>query len=379
MTEVWQPHAQRLAASVVRPESRWHRPLATVPRHLFTPRWWQRDGGQGWTLHDGPTNPQAWMRAAYADTTLVTRVGPLHADHAAPSDHPAGKPTSSSTLPSLVVRMYQHAVISEDAEALCVTGTGYGTALLAARLDEKQVTSVDVDPHLVEAATERLDQAGLHPTMAVCDITGLLPGEFDRIISTVSVRPIPASWLEALRPGGRLVTTIAGTGLIVTADKLEDGGAVGQVTEDPAGFMATRHGEDYEPGLDELFDAVRDREGEEVTTGRYPVIYVPDAWDVWSMLSLAVPGIEHRHERDGDRRTLWMLHQDGSWARATGGGDEPPEVHQGGPRRLWSELDGIRRRLNTDGWLPVYGAKVTITPDGETTLARGGWSATLAP
>jgi protein-L-isoaspartate O-methyltransferase len=91
--------------------------------------------------------------------------------------------------------------------------------------------------------------------MAVCDITGPLPeepGEYDRIISTVSVRPIPASWLAALRPGGRLVTTTAGTGLIVTADKQADGGAVGQVQQDRAGFMATRHGDDYAPGLDEL-------------------------------------------------------------------------------------------------------------------------------
>jgi len=31
--------------------------------------------------------------------SLVTRIGPLHADHASPGDHPAGLPTSSSTLP----------------------------------------------------------------------------------------------------------------------------------------------------------------------------------------------------------------------------------------------------------------------------------------
>ncbi|MER5403053.1 hypothetical protein [Streptomyces sp. NPDC002599] len=52
-------------------------------------------------------------------------------------------------------------------------------------------------------------------------------------------------------------------------------------------------------------------------------------------------------------------------------------VHQGGPRRLWDLLEESRDRLNTVGELPVYGATVTITPDGETTLSRGRWSATL--
>jgi hypothetical protein len=37
------------------------------------------------------------------------------------------------------------------------------------------------------------------------------------------------------------------------------------------------------------------------------------------------------------------------------------------------ELD----RLNILGELSVYGAAVTITPDGTTTLSRGRWSHTL--
>nr|WP_279354711.1 class I SAM-dependent methyltransferase [Frankia canadensis] len=36
------------------------------------------------------------------------------------------------------------------------TGSGYGTALLARRYGSSQVTTIDVDPHLVAAATDRL-------------------------------------------------------------------------------------------------------------------------------------------------------------------------------------------------------------------------------
>lgn len=71
-------------------------------------------------------------------------------------------------------------------------------------------------------------------------------------------------------------------------------------------------------------------------------------------------------------------HPDGSWARATA--TEflgSPTVHQAGPRRLWRELQRVRNRLNREGDLPVYGARATVTPAGQTTLTRGSWSVTL--
>ncbi|MEU5302205.1 methyltransferase domain-containing protein [Streptomyces noursei] len=375
----WETHARCLAADTVRPESRWHAPLAAVPRHVFVPRWWANEGDR-WVLRDGPADPEAWMQAAYRNRTVVTRVGPLHADDVDPgTETAAGIPTSSSTLPGLVVAMYRHAVISDDSDVLVTTGSGYGTALACRRLHDKRVTSIDVDPSLVEKAGERLESINLRPQMAVCDITGPLPGEFDRIVSTVSVRAVPASWLAALRPGGRLVTTLAETGLIITADKTADGGATGQVQWDRAGFMRTRAGEDYPHGIADRFEEIREAEGEHVTTGRYPVLNVREAWDIWSMLSLTSPGIEHRYETGENRqRRAWMVHPDGSWARVEGRWIDPPTVHQGGPRRLWDELERIRHRLNAEGGLPVYGAQVRVDPDGTTHLSRGNWSATIS-
>ena len=96
------------------------------------------------------------------------------------------------------------------------------------------------------------------------------------------------------------------------------------------------------------------------------------------MLELKLPGIEYRQKEDGETRTVWLLYPDGSWARATATGFlESPVVHESGPRRLWAELDRIRNRLNRSGALPAYGAQVTITPDGMTTLTRGSWEAVL--
>ncbi|MBM9624775.1 methyltransferase type 11 (plasmid) [Streptomyces zhihengii] len=382
----WEAHAVRMAEATVRPESRWHRPLATTPRHLFVPRWWtpaEQDGTWVYNLRHGADDLAAWMSSAYDHTlSVITRVGPHHADHATPAAVvPEARPTSSATLPALVVKLYQHAFLTDDSRLLVTCGSGYGTALACRRLGDGRVTSVDIDPYLVHAARDRLATAGHRPHLEVCDVTGALPGVYDRIVSTVSVPAVPASWLTALAPGGRLVTALSGTGLLIVADKTADGGASGKVASEPAEFMSTRHDDDYPPAVDkaDLWATARNADGESVTTGRYPVTRVSRTWDVRSTLELTVPGIEHRMETAADgTRTAYMLHPDGSWARATApGARQAPTVHQGGPRRLWDELDRIRTWLVIDGDLPISRAAVRIDPDGTCHFSRSGWSATL--
>ncbi|MEO3851771.1 methyltransferase domain-containing protein [Streptomyces sp. B8F3] len=377
MTATWPEHAAALADEVTHPQSRWRDAVRSTPRHLLVPRWWWAEQ-EGALLADGPSNEDLWLRAAYSDTTLVTRLGPLHADHAKPDDHPEWWPTSSSTLPSLTVKMLRHGRPSRGMDVLDVgTGSGYSAALLCHRFGYRRITTVDVDPYLIEAARDRLAAAGHQPTMATIDATGGLPGTFDRIIATVSVPRIPASWLAALRPGGRLVTTITGTSLIIGADRTPDGGAVGRVERDWAGFMGARHSADYPPRLMARFPHARDQDGDDVTTGRYPVLPVGDAWEVKTRLALEAPGVEERFEEHGEQRTAWLLHPDGSWARAEGHRGEPPTVHQSGPRRLWDLLERIRHQLNTEGYLGLYGCRVRIEPDGRCRISQGNWAATI--
>ena len=193
-----------------------------------------------------------------------------------------------------------------------------------------------------------------------------------------SVAPIPASWLAALRPGGRLVTTLTGTSLIVTATKTPDGGAAGRTEWERAGFMHARTGPDYPPDLLSAIPGALDGDADEVTTGRYPVINIARAWELYSMLGVTVPGVEHHFEEPPDgKRTAWLAHPDGSWARATAIGQQPPVVRQDGPRRLWDIADEIRHAWLTDGTLPAYGAAVTITPDGSIRLVKGRWRAEI--
>ena len=376
----WQQHAVRLSTQVTDPVSRWHGPVAEIPRHELVPRWWERDGVGGWRLRDGAADPSAWIAAAYANRSLITRVGALHADKAQLGDCPEGLPTSSATLPSLVVRMLRHGRLA-DGLSLLDLGTGAGglTAYACHRLGDGQVTSLDVDPYLVSAAGQRLASLGHHPTMVTADATEHVPGSYDRIVSTVGLPAGPglAPVVAALAPGGRIATTIGRTCLIITGWKRAGGDVMGQVERDTAGFMLTRSGDDYPPALTELFSLAREGRGEDITTGVYPVVDLPNAWELSSMLQVTTPGVELDYERRDGTRTAYLVHPDGSWARASADGTNPPEVHQGGPQRLWTALERIRHQLNAEGSLPLLGAQVRITPDGVCHLSRGHWHASM--
>lgn len=375
----WKPKAAALAATATHNRSRWRNPIATVPRHPFMPNWWEHDGPE-WSLRKGPDDPQYWADSAYSHTSLVTSVAGRHADKAAPGDRVAGRPTSSATLPRLLVRMLQHAHIADTDHILDVgTGSGYGTALATTRLGEQQVTSVDVDPYLTTLARERLASIGLHPTLKTLDATtDELPDTYDRIVATVAIRPIPATWLTALRPGGRLVTTITGTSLIITADKHDDGGARGVVEWDRAGFMHSRHSPgNYPDDTGRLLADAHHLEGHDVRHGPYPVVDVAEAWDLASMLDITTPGIVHDYQANEGQQTAVMAHPDGSWARATATGTGRPIVHQGGPQRLWDALEECQDHWLIHGELPIRGARVRIRPDGTTLLKRGAWRAQL--
>lgn len=381
----WEQHAARLADQVTYRGSRWRGPVAGTPRHELVPRWWgSRPGQREWALFDGPADPVTWAEAAYSDQTLVTEVGGLHADHAEPGQVPPSdsRPTSSSTLPGLVVRMLDHAHIFDGADVLDVaTGSGYSAALLGESLGDEHVTSVDVNPYLTGIAAQRLGGLGRSPEFLTCDATGPLPGEYDRIVSMTSVRPVPASWLKALRPGGRLVTVIANTGLILTADMASGGdwAATGGIEWDRASFMAARGSADSGTAYRNVRNEVDGKTGGRTATGRYPVIDVREAWELWSLLEVLAPGIEHDYQEDDEgRRTAWMLHDDGSWARATAPGEhDAPEVTQGGPRKLWDLLDEQREYWLSHGYLQLYGAWAAVQDDGVIRLSRGGWRATI--
>ncbi|MGW3152066.1 ATP-grasp peptide maturase system methyltransferase [Streptomyces sp. NPDC001177] len=230
----------------------WRAAVATVPRHRFMPGFYlaadQRDG-QGLTVWEPVTaelDYGRWLAAAYSDTTLITQFDNDEPDWKAPSARHGGAPTSSSTLPSLVVQMWTAADVHEGHTVLEIgTGTGYSTALACERLGSANLTSIEVDPHRLEQAASALYACGYTPTLAVADgLYGYWPeAKFDRIVAACSFRAVPPALLAQARPGGKILLTLSGwlygyaRVLLTVAD---DGTAQGQLLPGTISFMSAR-------------------------------------------------------------------------------------------------------------------------------------------
>lgn len=235
-----------------------------------------------------------------------------------------------------------------------------------------------IDPRMQTGRLDR-DRHGSGDRLLQIALTELSLGpdtDYDRIVATVSVRPVPQAWLDALRPGGRIVTTITDTSLLINAHKRPDGVVRGRVQPDPATFMRTRHETDYPARLDHVYDAARDQPGDATRQLTGPL---PDLWDDWQLrclYELATPDIENRSatREDGSQLT-WLLATDGSWARAD---SETMTVHQSGPRRLWDDLERVQSRWTAADHFPLHTMTVELGPDRNTlTSPNGTWTLEL--
>ncbi|WP_051856496.1 putative ATP-grasp-modified RiPP [Streptomyces sp. NRRL B-1347] len=154
-----------------------------------------------------------------------------------------GAPTSSSTLPSLVVRMLQAAGVRAQDRVLEIgTGTGYSTALLCHRLGGRSVVSIEYDPAL---AADRIHACGYSPRLITGDgLEGYEDeAEYDHTIVTCAVRTIPRAWIWQTRAEGTITVTLGGWmqahGLVrLTVN--EDGSAVGRFTGETISYMLAR-------------------------------------------------------------------------------------------------------------------------------------------
>ena len=112
--------------------------------------------------------------------------------------------------PKLEARVLQELAINPGDHVLEIgTGSGYMTALLAHQASH--VTSVDIVPEFISLASTRLAQYNLHNvTLRVADAAQGLPdaGLFDVIVLTGSTPVMPPSFLQQLKPGGRLFAVV---------------------------------------------------------------------------------------------------------------------------------------------------------------------------
>ncbi|MEU6351122.1 methyltransferase domain-containing protein [Streptomyces sp. NPDC047072] len=209
----------------------WREVFAAVPRHLFVPYYYVGVLGgyeRRWGEHPDPAARERWVRGAYADAPLATRLRD-------------GELLSSSSQPSLMAMMLAELRVEDGHRVLEIgAGTGYNAALLAHRLGDDLVTTVDLEPEITESARRHLAAAGYHPTVVTGDGARGVPerAPFDRIIATCALPSVPRAWLAQCRPGARVLTPLANGLISLTVD--DHGRAEGRFLPTPAYFVPLR-------------------------------------------------------------------------------------------------------------------------------------------
>ncbi|MFD0315047.1 methyltransferase domain-containing protein [Streptomyces flavalbus] len=220
----------------------WRSAFEAVPRHLFVPYYYVGVVGgfeRRWCDSPEAGARERWLRGAYADTPLATRLRD-------------GELLSSSSQPSLMATMLvELGVVDGDHVLEIGTGTGYNAALLAHRLgDDDLVTTVDLEPEITDCARRHLAAAGYHPAVITGDgARGVAErAPYDRIIATCALPSVPGAWIAQCRPGGRVLTPLA-TGLVALT--VHDAGhAEGRFLDTAAYFVPLRGGGTHGPGPD---------------------------------------------------------------------------------------------------------------------------------
>jgi protein-L-isoaspartate O-methyltransferase len=334
----------------------WRRAFERVPRHLFVPRFYRypRYPEPGRVVVDGsdPEQREEWLASVYSDRVLNILWD---------EDRPLVNSTSSK--PSVMAEMLKMLDVHDGHTVLEVgTGSGYNAALLCERLGSERVTTVDIDPSLIEAAVPRLRAAGYTPVVAVADGFEGYPhhAPYDRIIATCEVRRVPAAWLEQTRPGGLILAVLPhGMALLSVA---AGGSAEGHFHPQPLDFMRMREHSPSPPPREELV-ALVSQEGvsRPLAMDLARRLHDEDAHSAfWFFERLLVLRCEEMVELGPGAGGVVDL-TDGSWTRFD---LNEARVIQGGPRRLrdateelyllWTELGRPGRER--------FG--LTVTPDG---------------
>ncbi|GIM84369.1 ATP-grasp peptide maturase system methyltransferase [Salinispora arenicola] len=344
----------------------WRPAFTAVPRHLFLPRFFRQTPDRSrYEAVDG-SDPGA-LELVYSNSVLPTQLDGDDARwdesrHHGPID---GVPTCSSTQPALMAVMLDALDVADGHRVLEVgTGTGYNATLLAHRLGSPLVTTVDIDAGLVRRARQSLAAVGYAPTVAATDGAAGYPGNapYDRIIATCSVPRVPAVWLTQTRPGGVILTNLhreIGGGLLLRLTVDETGAASGHLLDDYGAFMPLRSCPTTRTST--LVRAASQASGDMHETHLPgPLADDGEAWT--ALVALLLPDVARLDIDRPDGPVQWLVHPDGSWAYHD---ISTHTVEQGGPRRLWTEVEDLYSRWTAHGKPTRPHIGVTIASTGQ--------------
>jgi protein-L-isoaspartate(D-aspartate) O-methyltransferase len=364
----WETRAAMLAATLTESgdlhDPAWAAAITATPRHRLVPTAYQQQPDGSWAQID--TTNEEGLALVYSPTTLVTEVDIQ------------GRAVSSSTKPDLMLRMLETLDVHDGHRVLEIgTGTGYNAALLAERLGNENVTTVEVDTALADQARSALTAAGCM-SMVVCGdgAAGWPAGApFDRIIVTAAVKlgRVPYAWVEQAASGGLILAPLKTdftTGPLVAFTVGQDGTATGHVVPLRVAFMELRAQRTPVTGWDCLrWD---DPDAALTHTEVMPWTTLGNEAPQWA-IAVAVPSCRYelwprtpgRNPRHG---VAWLGDPlSGSWASVIPSHTKDQyEVRQRGPRHLWDEVETAYHWWVEQDKPTLNQWKFTVSPDRQT-------------
>ncbi|MGZ9928319.1 protein-L-isoaspartate O-methyltransferase family protein [Streptomyces sp. NC-S4] len=322
--------------------------LLELPRQVLMPQGWVRRT----ELDELPVQWQLLDWSVPADRAELVEV--LHCGESVLIQHngepvlgrAAGMRRTGGSMTSMSSGMLMTAVVMEQLRlrpGLRVLDVGTGAAVTCAVIarvcGDRNVVSIDRDPHLTEAARHHLAALSLHPTLVTGDGEAGWPAKspFDRIFASYSLTRIPVPWLEQLAPGGMALAHLTTGSPSWPALAVISRDTAGQTT---GTLRPVRYGHRAGHGLDWIFlkksfrDRIAAREGATKTRSRQAP--PPDsASGFWLAFNFLNPGLV----RDGGADHLVIgAPACGSWVAARPDGGGSWEVTSVGPRDIWEEI-----------------------------------------
>jgi protein-L-isoaspartate O-methyltransferase len=361
-----------VSAGVLAPASpdsqEWLAGLRAVPRHQFVPprAWAEPMDDRPEHLIDHDADAEGWYEAIYTNTAVITQRG----DGTADVGDVAAPPTSSLSCPHVSLEMLRMLSLANGDRVLEIgAGTGWTAAMLAWRLPDGRVTTMEVDEQVAAQARRNLASVGSAATVVTGDgALGHPPqAPYDMVHVTCGIRDVPFTWIEQTGPGG-----------IIVAPFMPAHGQCGELLRLTVRPGATANGRFRGSGTFMMMRTQRtprqwpSYQGEGITSatkldprtiawdggfglylaGSAPHLVVTSAmWETF--------GAEH----------VWVMRlrgMDTGWALACVYPDRSEvEIIQGGGRRLWEELEDRYERWARLGCPAAHQFGLTVNPAGQ--------------
>ncbi|MEU9744301.1 ATP-grasp peptide maturase system methyltransferase [Streptomyces niveus] len=353
--------ADRLTEDGTLTEPAWSAAARAVPRELFTGSYFMPVPGTVPTAYRPAREGEpGWLEGVYTNETLITQLDGRTRPDDVSEETVSGNPSSSSTLPSLVLRMWHRLGAEAGHQVLEIgTGTGYSTAIGAHRLGDAGLTSIEYDPTVGRAAATALNAAGFAPRLIIGDgLRGDPHGrQYDRLIATCSVRYLPLPWLHQVKPGGKILVTLSGwsyANALALLEVTRPGEATGRFLPGYTSFMIARP-HDRPPRPTPALLPGQER----------PSRIDPAKLDDWTggwVAQLAAPSAERLGA--GAEQILWDV-STGSQARTAPDTNGGWSVVQRGPVHLWDRVERAMRRWQDVGEPHQEAFGITVTAAGQ--------------